>query len=186
MASNHRKRRNKMLSHAWNLFASSDDAKQAINLTDFMQGIKWLGLKLTRKETDHIFKEMNVCGSGLLNVKEFKDDVKHDVPVPLKSVVNIRSILLDTLERHLATYAGPRSYLTTLKESQSRKKLGSSVVVGSGASPAVGSLDVEASVLGGGKIIIISVPFLFFVFCFSFFPESREIFVLFPENSRNF
>jgi len=65
-------------------------------------------LNLTIREIRHVFNGMNSSPSLELTKKQFKIDVKKDIPVPLGSVVNIRNILYGTLERHLSTFTGEK------------------------------------------------------------------------------
>ena len=52
-------------------------------------------------EIKHVFDGMNASKSGLLTKQEFMNDVKLDVPVPLGSVVNVKELLISSVERHL-------------------------------------------------------------------------------------
>ncbi|ETO11202.1 hypothetical protein RFI_26174, partial [Reticulomyxa filosa] len=103
VAKNHRRKRNKTLETSWNLFASK---AETLNKSQFKEGVQWLGVNLTNEESNFVFDRMNTSKSGLLTLKEFKNDVKDDIPVPLASVVNIRDILIRTFQRHLEAFHG--------------------------------------------------------------------------------
>ena len=85
-AENHKQNCSKLLNTAWSLFVTEKN------------------VKLSESEMRHIFNDINAkqkCAQlGLISKDEFQNDLKKDVPVALKSVVDVRTIIFDNLVQY--------------------------------------------------------------------------------------
>ncbi|ETO07396.1 hypothetical protein RFI_29996 [Reticulomyxa filosa] len=69
----------------WNLFASK---AEMLNKNQLKEGVQRLVVNLTNEENDFVFDPNKHIQVGpLLTLKELKNDVKDDIPVPLESVM---------------------------------------------------------------------------------------------------
>lgn len=48
-----------------------DDSSNDLSLEEFIKGVKDTGMDISDEEAEEVFKEMDVDGSGLLNMNEF-------------------------------------------------------------------------------------------------------------------
>ena len=110
VAAEHKANRKKLAEVAWGLFNNDKTKHAKMNIGQFREGIKYLGLTfISSSEAEFLFQKMNRSHTGMMKKEEFMHCVKKDIPVSLGKVVNVKEILYDTFERVLKDYPGLRS-----------------------------------------------------------------------------
>lgn len=120
VAEEHKANRKKLAEIAWGLFNNDKTKHATLNVSQFREGIKYLGLSfLTNSETLFVFNKMNRSRTGMMKKEEFMHTVKKDIPVSIGKVVNVKDILYDTFERILKDFQGPKTQFPVRQRNRS-------------------------------------------------------------------